>query len=707
MNAPRFVIVGDGAAGLTAAQRLREKSPLSPITLLSDDPHPAYYRAALTNYLLGELADHQVWAVSPAFFQDYRLERILTRVTALDGQRRCLHLANGAVQPYEGLLIASGAHARPPAFEGAQLGGVWSFRTLHDARGMLDAISSGRLQRAVIIGGGPLAIEWAMAMVERGVAATMLVRGGRVMEREIDATGSDLVVARMKLAGVDVRTHEEVHGAVAGPNGYVTAVVTKRGEQIPCQLVGAAIGVIPNTYFLGSSGVTLGKGGGVAVDERMRTSLPGVYAAGDVAERDGALLQLWEPARRQALVAADNMTGGDSRFEPGAHYFATRLADLDFASVGAVHTEPDMQPVVARSQKTGTMAYRKLLLREGKLVGALMLGQRSENVRRAGRAFKRLIDERIDVWSIKDSLLDAQFDLNSWLRGRALVTKPKPANPKSEQVAPAAQLRGTQMVRMPPALAGGQAAVGGALAAAAAAAGAAAVGAKQDAPKLTIGLPMATAAVMAPAVERVVARLEGAEGTWPLDRQIATVGASERCDITITDAWASQVHAEIRLHNDEHFVRDMGSDAGTWINGSPLTVAHRLTSGDTLQIGHAQLRYVKEGQQATAKGPVVAERRVPMLEVRRGPGVGLRFALSGGKVTVGREPQSSLRLDDVQVSRRHAVLTEQHGQWFVCDLHSSRGTYKNGSHLRPGEEAPLAEGDQVQFGDSLLVMIRA
>ena len=230
MTAARFVIIGDGAAGLTAAKKLRQKSPLSPITLLSDDPHPAYYRAALTNYLLGELSDNQVWAASPSFFYDYRLERLLNRVTSLDGQRRMLYLANGATLPYDGLLIASGAHARHPTFEGAQLGGVWTFRTLHDARGMLDTIATGRLTRAVIIGGGPLAIEWAMALLERGVAATMLVRGQRVMEREIDATG--LLVAP---GWVDIHTHYDgqvtwdPHLTPSGWNGVTTVVMGNCG----------------------------------------------------------------------------------------------------------------------------------------------------------------------------------------------------------------------------------------------------------------------------------------------------------------------------------------------------------------------------------------------------------------------------------------------------------------------------------------------
>lgn len=701
MTAARFVIVGDGAAGLTAAKKLRQRSPLSSITLLSDDPHPAYYRAALTNYLLGELADTQVWAVSPSFFYDYRLERLLNRVNAVDVQRRLLYLANGATLPYDGLLIASGAHARHPTFEGAQLRGVWTFRTLHDARGMLDTIASGRLKQAVIVGGGPLAIEWAMALLERGVAATMLVRGMRVMEREIDATGSDLVVARMKQAGVDVRTNTEIHQAMGDRDGHVTHVVTKHGEQIPCQLVGAAIGAVPNTHFLAQSGVTLGRHGGVVVDASMRTNLEGVYAAGDVAELAGGLLQLWEPAQRQALVAAENLTGGRATYAPGAHYFATRLADLDFASVGKVHGEQGLEERVERSKKTGSVAYRKLLFSGGKLAGALMLGQRAENVRRAGRAFKRLIDEGIDVGPIKDSLLSDKFDLQSWLRGRALVTKPKPPPAAAPEVKrPAAQIRGTQHIQMPSA--------GGvdALMKAAAAAGSANLGVKEAAPKLTIGLPMAAAA--ARSVEQVVAHLEGGGTTWPLDKQVITMGRDPACHVRLSDPWASGVHTEITLHNGQHFLRDMGSEAGTWVNGMPLGAAHRLEGGDTIHIGQTAFRYVKVGQApGAAKGPVARERRVPMLEVRRGPGVGLRFALDRDSLTVGRDPQSGLRLDDVQVSRRHAVISKRAGGWFVCDLHSSRGTFKNGAQLRPGEEAPLAEGDMVQFGDSMLVLIGA
>jgi pSer/pThr/pTyr-binding forkhead associated (FHA) protein len=209
-------------------------------------------------------------------------------------------------------------------------------------------------------------------------------------------------------------------------------------------------------------------------------------------------------------------------------------------------------------------------------------------------------------------------------------------------------------------------------------------------------------------VQQVVAHLEGAGATWPIDKDAITIGRDGGCHVTLSDQWASGVHAEITLHNGQHFIRDMGSGAGTWINGMPLGMAHRLEGGDTIHIGQTSLRYVKVGQALGApKGPAPRERRVPMLEVRRGPGVGLRFALDRDSITVGRDPQSGLRLDDVQVSRRHAVLSNRGGTWYVCDLHSSRGTFKNRAQLRPGEEVPIAEGDTVQFGDSMLVFIGA
>src|SRR6185295_14478640 len=164
--------------------------------------------------------------------------------------------------------------------------------------------------------------------------------------------------------------------------------------------------------FLANSGVALGASRGVVVDDRLRASVPGIYAAGDVAEHAWRALQLWEPAREQARVAGRNMAGGDVTYRPGAHYFATRLYDLDFASVGNIAPTDNTEPLVDFPRSTGRIAYRKVVVRQGRLVGALMLGEREERVRQRGRAFKRLIDEGIEIGAIRDRLLDPTFDHN-------------------------------------------------------------------------------------------------------------------------------------------------------------------------------------------------------------------------------------------------------------------------------------------------------
>src|SRR3954451_24984781 len=120
MAAKRYLIIGDGAAGTTAAQYIRAADAKATISIFSDDPHAAYFRAALTNYLLGELREEQIWAVPPSFYDEYAIHRALVRVAQVDTKRALLWLAQGG-RPigYDALVLAAGARARPPTFEGA------------------------------------------------------------------------------------------------------------------------------------------------------------------------------------------------------------------------------------------------------------------------------------------------------------------------------------------------------------------------------------------------------------------------------------------------------------------------------------------------------------------------------------------------------------------------------------------------------------
>jgi nitrite reductase (NADH) large subunit len=229
---------------------------------------------------------------------------------------------------YYQLLIASGARARAPTFEGAYLPGALTLRTIADAGQVYDALKLRGLKTAVVSGGGALGLEWAHALLEHGVK--VIERAPRFTPGALDEVASDLLAARLRKACIDVLLNDEVHVVHPGPRG-VSAVTLASGRSVPCELVAAALGVLPNSGFLANTGLNLAPNGAVAVDSRLRSSVPNVWAAGDVANVAGEWLALWEPARLQARAAAQNMRGGNVEHRPGAHYFATRLFDLDFA----------------------------------------------------------------------------------------------------------------------------------------------------------------------------------------------------------------------------------------------------------------------------------------------------------------------------------------------------------------------------------------
>src|SRR5260370_27370519 len=571
MGQTRYLIIGDGAAGTRAAEHIRKADPHGLIAIYSDDPNPAYFRAALTNYLLGELTENRLWAVPPNFYQEQGVPRALARVAGIDPGRALVYLEGGAApMSYDALLVATGSRARPPPFEGGNLPGVMTMRTLQDAREVMDQMRSGMIARAVAVGGGPLGLEWAEGVRRRGVGVTMVVRANRFMPGALDDVASDVLGARLRQAGVEVGLGDESQRAVPASGGRLGAVVTRSGHRPAGELPGVAIGVTCNADFRDRSAIALGKSRGIVADDRLRASVPAVFAAGDVAEHAGRTLQLWEPAREQASIAGCNMTGGDVGYRPGVHYFATRLYDLDFASVGNVIPDAGAEPIVDFPTRTGKISYRKLLMKNGRVVGALMLGEREERGRQRRRAFKHLIDDGIDVSSIRDRLLDPTFDLTGWLRTKSLVAKPASIATAARPAVSPANMRKTQSIQM---VAHGISS-------------AASTGARPSAPN-------------GAAPPRELGYLETAGRRFPIGPPVVTIGRDRSLDVALDDPGVSLLHAQIARHEDALYLRDLGSRNGTVVNRARVTVPHQLRSGDRIHVGQTELVF----QGTTAPAP--------------------------------------------------------------------------------------------------------
>jgi pSer/pThr/pTyr-binding forkhead associated (FHA) protein len=591
--------------------------------------------------------------------------------------------------PFDGLLVASGARARRPTFPGADLAGVTTLRTLQDAQAILDAVLLRSARQAVVIGGGPLAIELATALAERGVHTTLLVRGKAVLSGAIDDVASGLVVARMRQLGVDVRLEDEVEEA-RGDGGRVRAVKTHAGNELPCDLLGVAIGVVPNSEWLADCELDLERGA-IVVDEHMRTSVERVWAAGDVARPDGPVLQLWEPAQLQGRTAAASMTGHERPYRRRVHYFATRLGDLDFASVGTTRDEDADDVIVSRdTEAVGAIAYRKLWLSGGRLVGALMIGHRSERVRRRGRAFRKMIERELDVGRARDLLLDPHFDADGWIAQAALLV-PRPEVRVAHQARASAVVRGTQTIRIdsPEPRVDVDAAT-------------------MQASQLSIGFR--SPVTRAVRLEESAGFLVSQQQRYPLELRTVIIGRGRLCDIVLEDGAVSHRHASVSRHGRVLYLRDLGSRHGTWVNEALVTTPHALEHGDRLRLGRVQLYFEAPG--SSLRDPAEkAARQTPshaLLQGVAGPSLGLSFHLEpDAQTTIGRDASSTVRLDDISVSRRHALVSGAGGTWTICDLHSSRGTSKNGALLEPGRDEALHDGDELRFGDTVVVFRRA
>ena len=723
----RYVIIGDGAAGMSAAQKLRRSDPSATIGVLSDDPHPAYYRAALTNYLLGELRDDQLWAVTPDFYESFSIHRILGRVIGIDAARSELWEASSRnAIPYDALLVASGGRPRQPSFDGAHLPGVMTLRTLQDARRVVDYWRLGALRRAVVLGGGALGLEWAHALREHGVHVTILERAPRFMPGALDEVASDLLTTRLRQAGIDCVLGDEVAAAHYSQHGSVAAVTLKSGRVIECELVAAALGVVPNSEFLLSSGITLSDRGAVVVNRHLRSSIANVYAAGDVASVEGEQLLLWEPARHQGRIAAENMVGREALYQPGVHYFATRLFDLDFARIGNIDAAPDREVLVDFPRGTGTIAYRKIVLAGGRVVGTLMMGERSSKVRATGRALKRLIDERVDVSSIKGSLLDPSFDFDGFIHTQRLLEKPPP-KPVTAAL-PAAKVRATRMLEQKGGTALFDASKLAHLAETHAKAGGtayltasgitaaipsvpvrtsimppststpAAPGGTRGTKMLSIGLQAEATAPVPTGIKPLDARLDGLGRSWPIGGGTLTMGRHHECDVVLDDPAVASVHAQIVRYGDALYLRDAGSQTGTWINGELLASTHRLVDGDCVVAGQCELWFRSSVLKAEGPRSRAAEARSPHLAVRSGASVGLTFALGSDDVLVGSAPGARIYLADHGVAPQHARLRGDGQAHYVSDLGSGFATGLRGARLGPGQEYRLDDGDVLRIG---------
>lgn len=364
----RLVLVGNGMAGLRFVERLIDTGDRWSVTVFGDEPDPAYDRVALSKVLAGDIEADSTVLRDRAWYANsgVRLEAGCP-VVAIDPEGRFVEDARGRRHEYDALVLATGSLPFLPPVEGSDLDGVMTFRTLCEVREMVQRAGAGG--RAVVVGGGLLGLECARGLQARGMEVSVVHLMDRLMERQLDGPAAELVRAEVERLGIRVvlsTTTRRIEGT-----GRVERVVLTDGEEIATDLVVVCAGIRPNTRLAAAAGLDVGRG--IRVDDRLHTSAAHVYAIGECIEHRGLTFGLVEPVYQQAEVLA-RVIGREEAigYEPRLSATVLKVAGVDVFAGGDAVPQAGDQEVVLRDD--GGFIYKKLVLRDGRVVGAALLG---------------------------------------------------------------------------------------------------------------------------------------------------------------------------------------------------------------------------------------------------------------------------------------------------------------------------------------------
>lgn len=414
-----FVILGDGIAGSTAAETLRERDPDVEITVISEEGEPLYNRILIKEYAKGKLPEAPIAIHDEAWYADRSIDlRLNAHVTDLDTRGRTVTTADGETVAYDRLLVATGGTPAQLPTPNSDAKGIHHFWTFQDARAIREQVE--RADQGLVIGAGLLGIDFAAVCGAQGLTGRYLMRGDRWWRDALSDDGAAIVHEELRGVGVEPVFDCSVERFEVDDEGHVVAAIDDAGTRHPGDWVGVAIGLNYNTEYL--QGTDVERDWGVLVDEYMRTSVPEVYAAGDLTRFYDHYLEettqngSWGSAKEQGRVAATNMyrsyqadlgpkgtAAGDlERFEWVPSYSITHF-DLPFLSFG--HPTGGERAVECRYDDR---EWRRLTFNDGRLVGGVLLGDLAPQ-----RAYKQLIRERRPVLDQADVLLERKFDLEA------------------------------------------------------------------------------------------------------------------------------------------------------------------------------------------------------------------------------------------------------------------------------------------------------
>lgn len=405
----KYLIIGNSAGGIGAAEAIRELDKAGAITIISDEPYITYSRPLISEYLVSRCPLERMLFRSPDFYEKKRIRTIFgDKVEQVNFNEHMVKLESGRRLTWQKLLLATGGLPIVPKMEGIGLKGVFTFTKLDDARAIDEFLSHyGRNARAVVIGGGLIGVSVTEALMKRGVGVTIVEMKERILNTILDEEASALEEKALTEAGVKVITGHTVDKISSNLLGEATGVSLNDNQAIPCEMVIIAIGVQPRIELLSDSEIKANRG--IVVDRHMATSRPDVYACGDVAEAydfvygENRLTPIWPNAYTGGRIAGLYMAGAPAKYQGGTSMNSLTYFGVNIVSAGMV-TPPDYSYEVISSKQDHI--YKKVVLRDGLIAGMVFSG----DIERSGIIYN-LMKDGVDVSDFKEALVADDFSL--------------------------------------------------------------------------------------------------------------------------------------------------------------------------------------------------------------------------------------------------------------------------------------------------------
>ena len=680
MNSIEYLIIGDGAAGINAALEIRKSKPHAGITLVSNDPIPFYYRAALTNYLYGKLHDSELWGLPASVWEQEKFQRIVDEVISIDPTTSQLTLKSGHQLHYQKLLIASGAKARELStleqdakygVEGADAKNIFSIRTLNDVRSIQRLFP--KTKHAVVLGGGILGLEIAEAMVERGINCTIVHRGEFLLERVVDPFVAELIQQAIEADGTPLYLKSGLKKVISNKHHAVQSIDLTCGASIPCDLLISCIGTVPNTRWLKDTDIECSRGLIKVGTDLKVPNYHNIWVAGDVAIIDDPDLPfrnptgLWQPAVKQGQVAGINMSASSeikqARYQPGVLLNATRAWGINIITAGeslsqAIISTENSFDVDSESSPLNSLStqlkYKRLRIIDGKLSGFLLAGDRRE-----AYALHRLINLRnapLLTRDIAQKLIDPNFDIFSWVEAQQHWS----GNERWKHTVPV--VRGPVLFN------------------------------NKEAPlsqnDFSVDKNTSLSSTLANSQSRLVFVIDNEEISF--DKANIKLGGGEQADIHLAQFPAHFGYCHISKEGHAWFISSDNHALGLKLNGTPLHTASVLKDLDLLQLGDwkALLRFPDSASTNTPKK--ITRRNIQGFSL-----LGVKtWKRYEAQTLIGSSDDNDIQLTSKGIALFHAQINVLRGDCYITD--SGGGVLLNEEKISLPRK--LSQGDIIQLG---------